>query len=412
MVTMKKPGETSVQSFSLPLSGHPAVDDERPLDQSTLAGDGGKRLHSGSLEITLNYRTTVLKSERTVQNAAALARSLGGATVCISVGVIKASGLQSAAASLARHDSSMQYASEVGVNSYVRVRLSFLQQEDERLTRTVARNFAPDYSYHMDFPCPLLWTEPGADALSLAEILEHGEATFEVWHQTPGVTDAIDVRKNLAIGGDISARRLVSKSGDVLLGTVTVPLLPLLVRKTGITGWNPVHIPSTGWDNGDRLLNSVYEESLEKPEHFEENGFRHLERVVGGLELSIKFAHQEDLGRLIHAARGVGWSPSFADACPEEEEDDWATSEGLTEEGGRCHALTVNVDIVTFPLQNTLLVGQTRLDTAAACYIRYKLYDQSKLCVIIERIGVYVLGNLFYHHHYSYSAYSRPLAGS
>ena len=57
--------------------------------------------------------------------------------------------------------------------------------QDERITRTVARSFAPEFSYHMDFPCPLLWTEVDCDALSLAEILETAEATFEVWHQVP-----------------------------------------------------------------------------------------------------------------------------------------------------------------------------------------------------------------------------------
>ena len=36
----------------------------------------------------------------------------------------------------------------------------------------------------MDFPCPLLWTDPGAEPLSLAEVLENAEAVFEVWHQT------------------------------------------------------------------------------------------------------------------------------------------------------------------------------------------------------------------------------------
>ena len=37
--------------------------------------------------------------------------------------------LKAAAAALARHDNGMQYASEVGVNSYVRVQLSFLKKE-------------------------------------------------------------------------------------------------------------------------------------------------------------------------------------------------------------------------------------------------------------------------------------------
>ena len=53
------------------------------------------------------------------------------------------------------------------------------------MTRTVARTFAPEYSFYMDFPCPLLWTEPGADVISLAELLETAEATFELWHQCP-----------------------------------------------------------------------------------------------------------------------------------------------------------------------------------------------------------------------------------
>ena len=34
--------------------------------------------------------------------------------------------------------------------------------------------------------------------------------------------------------GEVSGRRLVSHSGDILLGTVTVPLLALLSHKTGL----------------------------------------------------------------------------------------------------------------------------------------------------------------------------------
>ena len=59
--------------------------------------------------------------------------------------------------------------------------------QDERITRTVARTFAPDFNFYMDFPTPLLWTEAGSDALSLAEILETAEATFELWHQAPSM---------------------------------------------------------------------------------------------------------------------------------------------------------------------------------------------------------------------------------
>lgn len=85
-------------------------------------------------------------------------------------------------------DQGMQYPAEVGVNTYIRVKLSFLGGEGERITRTVARSFSPEFSHFMDFPCPLLWTEPNSDALCLAEILETAEASFEVWHQVPGMS--------------------------------------------------------------------------------------------------------------------------------------------------------------------------------------------------------------------------------
>jgi len=50
-----------------------------------------------------------------------------------------------------------------------------------------------------------------------------------------------------------------------------------------------------------------------------------LDRVVGGLELSIKFAHHNDRERVIHAGRGVGWSPVDLDV---EDDEDWQ-SEGM-----------------------------------------------------------------------------------
>lgn len=59
--------------------------------------------------------------------------------------------------------------------------------QDERITRTIARTFAPEFSHTMDFPCPLLWTEADNDALAFAEILETAELTLEVWHQVPGM---------------------------------------------------------------------------------------------------------------------------------------------------------------------------------------------------------------------------------
>ena len=84
-------------------------------------------------------------------------------------------------------------------------------------------------------------------------------------------------------------------SGDILLGTATVPLLSLLTRKTGVSGWYPINLPSMGWGTSNSELS---EEG--------HNGNRGLERVVGGVEIQVKFAHNEDLETVVHAARGVG----------------------------------------------------------------------------------------------------------
>ena len=73
-----------------------------------------------------------------------------------------------------------------GTNLIVHLLIFYTLLQDERVTRTVARSFAPDFSMHVDFPCPLLWTDPETDALSLAEILETSEAILELWHQAPG----------------------------------------------------------------------------------------------------------------------------------------------------------------------------------------------------------------------------------
>ena len=83
---------------------------------------------TGKLEVTITYHSRVLKLE-TEPGTGGLSRSAPSSTVCISLGVVRASGLKSAATALARHDGGMQYAAEVGVNSYVRVRLSFLPKE-------------------------------------------------------------------------------------------------------------------------------------------------------------------------------------------------------------------------------------------------------------------------------------------
>ncbi|XP_033742500.1 C2 domain-containing protein 3-like [Pecten maximus] len=353
MVTMQKRGEPSVQSFGLPLK-QVAVDTE--LSQT---GAQSQLTESGLMDVTIHYRTQTLQSE---QNQAAN-KNLSGAQICISVGVIRASGLKAAAEAIARIDSGMQYPAEVGVNTYVKIRLSFLSKEDERITRTVARTFAPEFSHHMDFPCPLLWTEADNDALALAEILETAEVTLELWHQVPGLSSDLDRQIAQQTTTEVQGRRLVEKTQDVLLGTTSLSLAALLTNRTGISGWFAVNLPQIGWQQNASQMED--EEDRAVPCN------QGLERVVGGVELSIKFAHHNDRDRVIHAARGVGWSPIDLDV---EDEEDWQSDD---EGCGQYHQITVCMDQVSFPLQNALIAGQTNLDKTARCYIRYKIYDKS-----------------------------------
>jgi len=64
----------------------------------------------------------------------------------------------------------------------------------------------------------------------------------------------------------------------------------------GISGWYPVTAAHHSWDVDDKSTEQQHGELSCR-----------LDRVVGGLELSVKFAHSDDRERVLNAARGVGW---------------------------------------------------------------------------------------------------------
>ena len=66
-------------------------------------------------------------------------------------------------------------------------------------------------------------------------------------------------------------------------------------------GWFPVQLPNIGWKTA----------LSEDEDDNETHGKKGLERTVGGVELEIKFAHHENLERVIQAGRGVGWAPDY-----------------------------------------------------------------------------------------------------
>lgn len=94
---------------------------------------------------------------------------------------------QAALNQVALKDSSLTYASEVGGNIFVKIKLPFNIKRSERVTRTIARTFTPEFSYRIEFILPLvlrntvIGQETREFSGTLAECLEFGEVVFEIW---------------------------------------------------------------------------------------------------------------------------------------------------------------------------------------------------------------------------------------
>lgn len=77
----------------------------------------------------------------------------------------------------------LQYYSEVGLNSFVTVQLSFLSERASRSTRVVARSFCPEFEHHTEFCCQLQVQRDGGESVSLAEVLQDAVAVFTVYNR-------------------------------------------------------------------------------------------------------------------------------------------------------------------------------------------------------------------------------------
>lgn len=79
----------------------------------------------------------------------------------------------------------------------------------------------------------------------------------------------------------------------------------------GISGWFPITV-SPNVSSEDNMDASGYHGN-------------YLHRVVGGVELEVKFAHHNDREKVIHAGRNVGWSPVDLQV---EDEEEWMSDGG------------------------------------------------------------------------------------
>uniref|UniRef100_A0A8C9UFR2 C2 domain containing 3 centriole elongation regulator n=1 Tax=Serinus canaria TaxID=9135 RepID=A0A8C9UFR2_SERCA len=315
MVTLQHREEIGIQTFNLPLVPRSDSSEEFHLRSS------------GLLDVSVRY-------QRSLKTGAGITAQ----AVCLSVQIHKAAGLQAAARAVAQKNPSVQSPAGVGVNTYVCVLPSFLPPAQARRTRAVPCSFCPHFGHHLQFLCHLIMQKSTGEASSLGELLHSGSIFFSIYHQsTKSAPDQLADRT----------------SRDYLLGTVTIPTRDLLTRRSGISGWFPV---------------TLSEEPLPPA------CTNSLQAVVGGLELSVAFAHQGDRERVLEAARLLGWGSEEL----QEDSQDWEQSASPV-------AVTISTPRVWLPLHCVLLSGQTHLHRSTHCYLRYKLYNQEPTWTWLRR---------------------------
>ncbi|NWQ99546.1 C2CD3 protein, partial [Paradoxornis webbianus] len=319
MVTLQHREEIGIQTFNLPLIPRTDSSEEFHLRSS------------GLLDVSVRY-------QRSMKTAAGITAQ----AVSLSVQIHRAAGLQAAARAVAQRNPSVQYYTGVGVNAYVCVLLSFLPQAQTRSTRAVPCSFCPEFGHHAEFLCDLIIQRSTGEASSLGELLQSASIVFSIYHQsTKSATDKLADRA----------------SRDYLLGTVTIPTRDLLTRRSGISGWFPVTLSEDPMPA--RCTNA-------------------LQAIVGGLELSVAFAHQGDRERVLEAARLLGWGSEETQEDSEDESGDW-------EQNASPVAVTISTPRVWLPLHCVLLTGQTHLHRSTYCYLRYKLYNQEATWTWLKR---------------------------
>lgn len=96
---------------------------------------------------------------------------------------------------------------------------------------------------------------------------------------------------------------------------------------------------------------------------------QHQHILVGGLQISISFAHPSDRERVIKAARDLGWEPPHRD----HDEERW-------EDSRRKLSLTFSVPKAWLPVHCLLLPGLCELQRPTYCYYRLKFFDLDAFC--------------------------------
>ncbi|TNN01658.1 hypothetical protein fugu_011040 [Takifugu bimaculatus] len=293
LVTMQRQHPSEAEMFSLPLF---------PRTDSSM---GHQSKPSGLIDVWIRYKHRLMGPEGLTGGGVA------SHFITLVVQVHRASGLQAAARLVAEQDESLQYFASVGVNAYVSVQLSFLDESELSCTRAVARSFCPEFDHHMEVPCDLLLHSSKGETRSLAEELQEASAVFTLWNR----------------GSRTVGEGFTRESEDVILGTVEIPLIDLIRKRTGISGWFGVHL------------------------HQEKSSSQQRHNLVGGLDVSLRFAHHSDWEKVIKAAHGVGLGNGAERKC-------WAMMRPR-QTSTTSMTLTISMPRVWLPVHCLLLPGHS-----------------------------------------------------
>lgn len=93
------------------------------------------------------------------------------------------------------------------------------------------------------------------------------------------------------------------------------------------------------------------------------HGLELMQKIVGGLELSVSFTHPGDRERVLEAAELLGWNfeNNLKDLVKMDDEEPATVS--------------ISTPRLWLPLHCVLLAGQKHIHKSTYCYLRYKLYD-------------------------------------
>ncbi|TFK04047.1 39S ribosomal protein L1, mitochondrial [Platysternon megacephalum] len=248
MVTMQHREEVGIQTFTLPLVPRTECSEElRPRS-------------SGLLDVSVRYRHS-LKTAGGVIAARAIS---------ISVQIHRAAGLQ-AAASWAREEACT-------IPAYNRCGSSHSFWPLTLLSRA---KFSHNVYSIKDFVLK------GKEVMPTFVPSSHWLGFCTTTHKQNELVNYTFLFKVFDFDSTATGSMKTQTSGDYLLGTVRVPTKDLLIKRSGITGWYSVTLP-------EDLV----------PSHCTNI----MENIVGGLELSITFAHHGDRERVVEAAKLLGWN--------------------------------------------------------------------------------------------------------